>query len=51
MLTDTALCKLKPNGATYKVADRDGMYVTVSKPAPSPFVTITVSMTAEKRSP
>jgi hypothetical protein len=31
MLTDTALRKLKPNGATYKVADRDGMYVTVSK--------------------
>jgi integrase len=31
MLTDTALHKLKPKGATYKVADRDGMYVTVSK--------------------
>ncbi len=31
MLTDTALRKLKPNGATFKVADRDGMYVTVSK--------------------
>lgn len=30
MLTDTALRKLKPNGATYKVADRDGIYVTVS---------------------
>jgi hypothetical protein len=31
MLTDTALRKLKPNSATYKVADRDGVYVTVSK--------------------
>lgn len=31
MLTDTALRKLKPNGATYKVAERDGMYVTVSR--------------------
>jgi len=31
MLTDTALRKLKPKAATYKVADRDGMYVTVSK--------------------
>jgi len=25
------LRKLKPNGATYKVANRDGMYVIVSK--------------------
>lgn len=31
MLTDTALRKLKPKAATYKVADRDGMYVTVSQ--------------------
>ncbi len=30
MLTDTALKNLKPKGAQYKVADRDGMYVTVS---------------------
>ncbi len=29
MLTDTALKNLKPKGAQYKVADRDGMYVTV----------------------
>lgn len=30
MLTDTALKNLKPKGAQYKLADRDGMYVTVS---------------------
>ncbi len=30
MLTDTALKNLKPKSAQYKVADRDGMYVTVS---------------------
>jgi integrase len=30
MLTDTALKNLKPKGSLYKVADRDGMYVTVS---------------------
>jgi hypothetical protein len=30
MLTDTALRKLKPGAAPYKIADRDGMYVTVS---------------------
>ena len=30
MLTDTALKNLKPQEAMYKVADRDGMYVTVS---------------------
>ncbi|MEI9402089.1 tyrosine-type recombinase/integrase [Mesorhizobium argentiipisi] len=30
MLTDTALKALKPKDKTYKVADRDGMYVTVS---------------------
>lgn len=31
MLTDTALRKLKPKASPYKVSDRDGMYVTVSK--------------------
>lgn len=31
MLTDTALRKLKPKATPYKVSDRDGMYVTVSK--------------------
>lgn len=31
MLTDTALRKLKPKAPPYKVSDRDGMYVTVSK--------------------
>ena len=30
MLTDTALKQLKPKDKTYKVADRDGMYVAVS---------------------
>ena len=30
MLTDAALRKLKPGAAPYKVADCDGMYVTVS---------------------
>lgn len=30
MLTDTALRNLKPGTAPYKLADRDGMYVTVS---------------------
>src|SRR3569833_922673 len=30
MLTDTALKNLKPKTAQYKVADRDGMYVSVS---------------------
>ncbi|MFZ2294569.1 MAG: tyrosine-type recombinase/integrase [Polaromonas sp.] len=30
MLTDTALRNLKPGVAPYKLADRDGMYVTVS---------------------
>ena len=30
MLTETALKHLKPKDAIYKVADRDGMYVTVS---------------------
>jgi len=30
MLTDTAPRNLKPKSLTYKVSDRDGMYVTVS---------------------
>jgi len=30
MLTDTALKQLKQNGKTCKIADRDGMYVTVA---------------------
>lgn len=30
MLSDTSLRNLKPQDKTYKVADRDGMYVTVS---------------------
>lgn len=30
MLTDTRLRSLKPQSKTYKVADRDGLYVTVS---------------------
>jgi integrase len=30
MLTDTALRNLKPKAGLYKVADRDGLYVTVS---------------------
>jgi len=30
MLTDTALRNLKPGATPYKLADRDGMYVTVS---------------------
>jgi len=30
MLTDTALCNLKPKSKIYKVFDRDGMYVAVS---------------------
>ncbi|MEK9211613.1 tyrosine-type recombinase/integrase [Sphingomonas sp. 2378] len=30
MLTDTALKQLKPKDKTYKVADRDGLYVTVA---------------------
>ena len=30
MLTETTLKHLKPKDAVYKVADRDGMYVTVS---------------------
>ncbi|MBL4828988.1 MAG: tyrosine-type recombinase/integrase [Aliivibrio sp.] len=31
MLTDTVLRNLKPQGKPYKIADRDGMYVSVSK--------------------
>ena len=42
MLTDTALRNLKPKSLTYKVSDRDGMYVTV------PLVD-TASMVAAKR--
>lgn len=30
MLTDTELRKLRPNEKTFKVADRDGLYVTIS---------------------
>lgn len=30
MLTDTALRNLKPKSLTYKISNRDGMYVTVS---------------------
>lgn len=30
MLTDTGLRKLRPLDKSFKVADRDGMYVTVS---------------------
>jgi len=37
MLTDTALKNLKPKSAQYKVADRDGMYVTVSPAGTVPF--------------
>jgi hypothetical protein len=33
MLTDTALRNLNPKSLTYKVSDRDGMYVTVSPAA------------------
>lgn len=29
MLTDAALKKLKPKDKVYKVADRDGLYVSV----------------------
>jgi len=36
MLTDTALKQLKPRDKTYKIADRDGLYVTV---APTGLVT------------
>jgi hypothetical protein len=49
MLTDTALRNLKPKAKSYKASDRDGMYVTVSPPVPSPFATITVSTDAGKR--
>lgn len=38
MLTDTALKNLKPKGSLYKVADRDGMYVTVSPVGRNHFV-------------
>ena len=31
MLTDTVLRNIKPKSKPYKVSDRDGMYVTVSK--------------------
>ncbi len=31
MLTDIAIKSLKPKNKSYKVADRDGMYVVVSK--------------------
>jgi len=30
MITDTELRKLRPKEKTFKVADRDGMYVTIS---------------------
>ena len=30
MLSDTTLKNLKPQASTYKMTDRDGMYVTVS---------------------
>lgn len=46
MLTDTALKNLKPQEAMYKVADRDGMYVTVSPAEPSLFATTTGSTAA-----
>ena len=48
MLTDTALRKLKPKAATYKVADRDGMYVTVSKAGTVPSAMTTASTAAAK---
>ena len=32
MLSDGTLRGLKPRATAYKVADRDGMYVTVSMP-------------------
>ena len=44
MLTNTAWCNWKPESLTYRASDRDGMYVTVSPPVPSPSATIAVSM-------
>ena len=49
MLTDTALRNLKPKSKIYKASDRDGMYVTVSTPVPSPSATITVSTAGARR--
>ena len=41
MLTDAALKHLKPKEKIYKVTDRDGMYVLVSRRGPSLFGWIT----------
>ncbi len=49
MLTDTALRNLKPKSLTYKVSDRDGMYVTVSPANTVAFPATTTASTAAAR--
>ncbi len=48
MLTDTALRNLKPRPKLYKASDRDGMYVTYRRQAPSLSVTTAVSTAAAR---
>lgn len=50
MLSDGTLRGIKPQATTYKVADRDGMYVTVSPGARSLFVSTTGSTAGGRRS-
>ena len=49
MLPDMKLRGLKPAEKPYKVADRDGMYVTASTAGTVPSATITVSMAGARR--
>lgn len=42
MLTDMAIKRLKPKDKLYKVADRDGMYVSVATTDQTPSGTTTV---------
>ena len=49
MLTDTKLKNLKGAERPYKVADRDGLYVTVSPSGGISFATTTASTAAKRR--
>lgn len=50
MLTDSKLKSLKPKDKLYKVADRDGLYVTISPAGTITFNTTTVLTEGEKHS-
>ena len=51
MLTDTKLRNLKPQDKLYKVIDRDGLYVAVTRAGSISFATTTPSTVGKRPSP